>query len=175
MKVICIFLAISMLMSANTKKVTSPKKTILERHMDFNTSYYTKKEYEAKFYQELHSKEEILGGITQKELSLLNKNKNIKKSQYVRHKKIFLSKRFTDILDALKDDVFVKHMRKKDKTSKLSLIITNKHKAIVEYPGGDSQCVWSTRYLLILKRNVLDIYDIDGFSALYAPVKPVKR
>jgi len=171
MKIIYIFLALSVLMFANTKKVKDPDQTVLERYMDFNTSYYTKKEYENSFHEALTSKkEEPSEGLGLKELALLGKNQKIKKNQYLRYKKIFLSTSYTDIHGVLRDEAFVKYMTKKDKVAKLSLVIVNGQKAIVEYLGGDSRCLWSTRYLLVLKHKRLEIYDMGGFSGEYAPM-----
>ena len=64
-------------------------------------------------------------------------------------------------------------MKKEDKTAKLSLVIHNQKRAIVQYEGGDSMCIWSTRYLLIISKNQMNIYEIGGFSGNYAPVEPV--
>lgn len=171
MKIIYILLALSVLMLANTKKVKDPDETVLERYMDFNTSYYTKKEYEKSFHEALHSKkEELSEGLGLEELALLGTNIKIKKKQYLRHKRLSLSTRYTDIQDVLRDDAFVKYMTKKDKVAKLSLVIVDNQKAIVEYLGGDSRCLWSTRYLLLLMHKTLDIYDMGGFSGEYAPM-----
>ena len=65
-------------------------------------------------------------------------------------------------------------MRKKDKTAKLSLVVHNNNKAIIQYAGGDEMCIWSTQYLLIINRKKLLIYEFGGFSANYAPIQPVK-
>jgi len=171
MKILYIFLALSVLMFANTKKVKEPDETVLERYMDFNTSYYTKKEYESSFYEALHNKAgEPSEGLGLKELAFLGKNIKIKKNQYFRYKKISLGKRYKDIQDVLKDDAFVKYMTEKDKVAKLSLVIKNGQKAIVEYLGGDSRCLWSSRYLLVLRYKILDIYELGGFSGEYAPM-----
>ena len=158
--------------SMNTPKPSS--KTILEEHMDFNTSYYTRLEYEKKNDKYLHNpKEEILGLLTLEDLNLLSKNKQIKKKHYYKHKKIILEKVYTDIKDAIHDKNYIEYMTKKDRTARLSLVIHNKNKAIVEYAGGDEICIWSTQYFLVIYGKNMHIYDIGGFSANYAPIAPV--
>ena len=158
--------------SINTPKPST--KTILDEYMDFNTSYYTRLEYEKKNYKYLHNpKEEVLGLLTLEDLNLLSKNKQIKKNRYYRYKKIILEKTYTDIKDALHDKNHINYMTKKDKTAKLSSVVYNKNKAIIQYAGGDETCIWSTQYLLILKRKQLFIYEFGGFSAMYAPVEPL--
>jgi len=167
-----------LLLMVGCSSMNSPKpstKTVLEKYMDFNTSYYTRLEYVKKNYKYLHNpKEEILGLLTLDDLNLLSKNKQIKKNRYHRYKKINLEKIYTDIKDAIRDKNFVKYMTKKDKTAKLSSVIYNKNKAIIQYAGGDETCIWSTQYLLIIKGKQLLIYEFGGFSAMYGPVSPIK-
>ena len=140
--------------------------------MDFNTTYYTLDEYQKEFYKKLNSQKEY-AWLTSKDLTLLSKNKEIKKSQYYHDKTISLNKSYANVLHAIKDTNFIRYMKKKDKTSKLFLVIHNQNKAILEYMGGDNICLWSNLYLLKLKNNILHIYTIDGFSGMYAPVKPL--
>jgi len=159
--------------SMNTPKPST--QTVLEKYMDFNTSYYTRLEYEKENYKYLHNpKEEILGLLTLDDLNLLSKNKQIKKNRYHRYKKINLEKKYTDIKDAIRDKNYIKYITKKDTTAKLSSVIHNKDKAIIQYAGGDETCIWSTQYLVIVKRKQLFIYEFGGFSAMYGPVSPIK-
>ena len=143
-------------------------KTELEKYMDFNTSYYTVQEYKKKFSVQLLGTD-ILGAINAEDFALLTKKKITDKSSY-RHKKIHLSKNYLTILNAIEDKEYKKYMFNKDKTSKLSEVIYNTKRALVTYPGGDKKCLWSNIYLISLHKNIIDIYEIDGFSAMYAPL-----
>jgi len=174
MKNVLVSFILLLMMGCSSMSTPKPStKTILEKYMDFNTSYYTRLEYKKENYKYLHSpKEEILGLLTLEDLNLLSKNKQIKKNRYHRYKKILLEKAYTDIKDAIHDKNYIKYMTNKDKTAKLSSVVHNKNKAIIQYAGGDETCIWSTQYLVIVKRKQLFIYEFGGFSAMYAPVKP---
>lgn len=156
---------------ADSPKAQDANQTVLTKYMDFNTSYYTKKEYEKSFSEALHDKnEDIADNINLKDLRLLLKDTHITKNAFYRYKKLTLTRRYVHIEEVLKDGAFLQYMANKDKTARLSLFITNKKKAIAEYLGGDNRCLWSTKYLFVLRNRILEIYQIGGFTGEYAPV-----
>ena len=145
-------------------------KTELEKYMDFNTSYYTVQEYKKKFAKKFIDADNV-SAIKSKDLRLLTKKKVAKKDYYA-HNRIHLSKRYTNILKALKDLKYIKYMKLKDKTSKIGVVVYNNKKALIMYLGGDRYSISNSNYFIKLHKNRLDIYELDACVADIAPPRP---